>query len=251
MSLKVITWNMARNSVGRSTSVHNTAWDYLREMDFDVAAVQEVTVPPWATEHWIVVAPAVRFWGSALLARRGIDLQPSAEIGTTTLDRHGYLAWGELHGVASEPIQLASIHAPVGKATGNYLGDLVPEEIRRPSHRHPYRTDVAFALVRQRVGAGRFLVAGDWNVSRLWDTNRSITECHEFFDRAAEAGWVECSLSEPEVRTWFRGSEPPYQADHVFCDSRTGTAVRMVGSDPDAAAVHHLSDHAPLIFELG
>jgi hypothetical protein len=172
--------------------------------------------------------------------------------GTSALDGEGFLAWGRLSSGSAKPLVLGSVHAPVGKASTEDLDGRAPDSVTRRSHlaTGPYRTDAAFAVVRDVVAGSPFLVAGDWNVSRLWDDRRRITECHEFFDRAASAGWSECSFSDPELRTWHKGSQAPYQLDHAFSDPETAQRVSSVSVDPWPASTASVSDHAPLIIDI-
>ena len=252
--VKVMTWNMARNTTARATAVHSAGWDYLANADPDLAFLQETTVPNWARERWTIVAPTVRYWGSAVIARPSFALRDFAGPLTSRLERHGYIAWASLTLDSANQLTLGSIHAPVAVASADDLEGRDAAEVTRPLHqaqgRGPYRTDAAYAISRDRIGASRFLVAGDWNISRLWDSRRRITECHEFFDRASAAGWVECTRSDPELHTWHRKPDPPYQMDHAFADPATAALIRSVNVDPEPAATLGLSDHAPLVFEV-
>lgn len=197
--------------------------------------------------------PQVKNWGSAILSRPGRNLRPFADPPESDLERHSLLTMA-IASVGSREMVLASVHAPVREARRGDLGTRDPAMLRRPSHTRrgigPYRTDAAYGVCRDRVRDSRFFLAGDWNVSRLWDERRMISECHEFFDRAAADGWHECSFRQPELRTWYRGSEPPYQLDHAFCDAETANRVSSVKVDPHPAETLKVSDHAPLLFEL-
>jgi hypothetical protein len=108
------------------------------------------------------------------------------------------------------------------------LGDLDPATAARPSARRPRVNDSVFAGLEGLVQDRQFIIAGDWNTARLFDSSLPGTAGAEFFARARERGWFECvweKLGE-EVQTWFRAGNRPYQLDHAFCDPLSGIGYR-------------------------
>src|SRR5690554_793383 len=122
---------MARNTVGRSNRVHQDAWTYLASGSFDLAFLQETVVSAWAHDRWTVVAPPVRYWGSAIIATPAIAVEPLPGAANSLLDKHGYLAWAVLR--TETDLVLGSVHSPVGTATLDDLAGLDPASITRPS----------------------------------------------------------------------------------------------------------------------
>lgn len=253
--MRVVSWNLARNSVGRSNITHERAWRFLEALDPDIALLQEVDPPDWvaARDGWTLVPGRYEKWGSAILAKTGLN--PTAFDGEPEgrLERVGYLATGTVSLADGSSLLLGSVHAPISQADADDLGGRHPEDVKRPLEPVPYHNDVAYAIYRDRVKGRPFLVSGDWNVSRLWDYHYSQTHELDFFRRAEHDGWVECYRlfhPEGEGRTWYRDPEPPYQQDHAFCDTLTAESLTSCVIDPYPAARLKLSDHAPLIMEF-
>lgn len=122
-----------------------------------------------------------------------------------------------------------------------------------PIVRQPRTYDVAYAVFQNRVRGRQFIVGGDWNISRdLWRLYYPNTRDHEFFDRAARDGWIDCYRRDHkhEGHTWYRAGDLPYQFDHVFCDATTVGSMQSCEIDPHPASCLRLSDHAPLTLEF-
>ena len=253
--MRVVIWNLAANTVSRSRVAHERAWRYLEDLDPDLALVQEVRPPDWVVTRpdWSIVHAPFRLWGSAIVAKTSLALAAYDGPSGGVLDDDGYLATGSLALPAGSPLIVGSVHTPIGPATAAELGERDPGSIRTPRYKVPYRRDLAYAIYRDRTRGQRFLVGGDWNIARLWDRHHAGSSEVDFFHRAENDGWVDCYQRfhpEGEGRTWFRGDDPPYQNDHVFCDQET--AARLVSCEIDAhpAKTLLLSDHAALVLEL-
>ena len=250
--MRIVSWNLARNTTSRSWSVHDRAWEYLAELDPDIALLQEATVPEWARERWSVVAPSRSQWGSAVIARPSLALLEGPVDWEGGYEQGVLLATAEATPANGSSILLGSVHAVVGTVSNEILDMFDPAALKRPHEPRPYPNDVAYAIYRERVRDRRFLVSGDWNTARLWDVLHSRAHEADFFARAEEDGWIECYrlFHEQEGRTWFRGTDAPYQLDHAFCDAETAQLLRSCSIDPHPAEQLHLSDHAPLLMEF-
>jgi exonuclease III len=250
--VRIVSWNLGANTTSRRATVHERAWHYLAALDPDVALLQEATPPQWARERWSIVAPASARWGSAIIARPELRLTPGPVDMEGGFREGVLLATADLELTPGMPLLLGSVHAVVGRLGEAVLAGYDAAAIKRPREPIPYPNDIAYAIYRERVNGRRFLVSGDWNIARLWDDHHRGTHEIDFFTRAGEDGWVECYrlFHETEGRTWFRGSDLPYQLDHAFCDAETAKRLRSCQIDPHPAESLGLSDHAPLILEL-
>lgn len=255
--MRVVSWNLARNTYP-SDVTHDAAWRYLRDLDPDVALLQEARarLPDWVGATYEVARQPAQRWGSLILAKPKFQLlrwpgeQPRLQHSTDV-----YLATATIRILDDASVVVGSVHAPIGAASLTDLSGLDAKLIKRPRAPVAYRSDVAYAFYRELVRGRRFLISGDWNVARLWDYQYGHPQIHEidFFDRAHADGWIECYRRlhpEGEGRTWFRGSEPPYQMDHAFCDEETAQTLQACEIDKWPAESLHLSDHAPLILEF-
>jgi exonuclease III len=254
--MKIVSWNLARNTTSKAWGKHEEAWRYLASMDPDVALLQEVELPSWAAERWSIVAAPSAPWGSAILARPGLPLH-AGQVDWDGGFRQGVLlATAELSPAGGPPTVLGSVHTVVWSKRDETVDELLAQfgadAVRRPRERLAYANDVAYAVFRQRVHGRRFIVSGDWNIARLWDEYHRGTHEADFFARAEEDGWVDCYrlFHEQEGRTWFRGRDIGYQLDHAFCDPETARLLTPCYIEPEPAERLKLSDHAPLVLEM-
>lgn len=252
--MRVVSWNLARNTVGKNAAKHEGAWRYLEALDPDLALLQEVEPPGWASTRsdWTMVRGRFAQWGSVIVAKAPLRLTAYDGPLVGALDEWGYLATATLEVPGRMPLLVASVHTPAGKAKPPFLGSLDPMSIKKSCEKKADSNDVAFEIYRQRTRGHRFLISGDWNVARLWDYPCHRTCETEFFKRACAHGWVECYPKfhpEGEGRTWFGGPKP-YQMDHAFCDRQTAEALLSCDIDAHPAETLGLSDHAPLLLEF-
>jgi hypothetical protein len=249
----IVSWNMARNTTSRSLPTHEPAWHYLASLDPDTALVQEATPPPWCRDIWDIAIADVATWGSAVLAKPGLGLQPLAVRPDSVWERDGYIASASVTLPDGSRLSLGSVHAPVLKEMKeDQLAGYDPSAIKLPAYQTPYYYDVPFAIYRAGMAAP-FVVSGDWNVSpELWDRHHPGMHEADFFARTVEAEWVDIyrQYHASEGRTWFRGNDRPYQLDHAFCDVTTASRLQSCEIDPYPAAVLGVSDHAPLVIEF-
>jgi exonuclease III len=253
--MRIVSWNLAANTTSRSHAVHDRAWRYLESLDPDVALIQEARPPEWVAgkKDWMIVQRPFRLWASAIVAKAPLQLTGFEGPFEGVLDDDGYLATGTVTLPDGASLLVGSVHTPIGPATDAELGGRDPDAVRTPRYKVPYRRDVAYAIYHDRVAGQRFLVSGDWNIARLWDTNHRNTSEIDFFLRAERDGWIDCYQRlhpEGEGRTWFRGDDPPYQMDHAFCDAATAESLVRCEIDAHPAETLLVSDHAPLVLEL-
>ena len=249
--MRVVSWNLG---VAYSFKhCHERAWHYLAALDPDIALLQEVKPPAWASERWDLEMGAYKHWGSAIVAKRGLGLTSAPGQREGVLGHFGsYLATATVTPAAGVSLLVASVHTSARVVSQDALAGLDADAVRRPSVDVPWRNDLAYSAYRELAAGRRFLVSRDWNTARLWDKVYGGTGGAEFFDRAVADGWVEChrKFHDTEGRTWFRGAEQPYQLDHAFCDPITAETLKSCEIDPYPVETLGLSDHAPLVMEF-
>lgn len=247
--LRVVSWNMGHT---------RRSWDYLGELDPDLALLQEANAgaaPGWAFERWPgwVMRPVRSWgWGSAIIAKRSLNLEAIRDE-AEGMELEGWIALGIVRMPDTTSMVVGSVHAPPFRPTPEHLGGRDPALMALPRYRAPRSFDVAYATVSHRIRGHRFLVGGDWNISpQLWLTYHPRSHDADFFVRAARDGWVDCYRRDhdSEGQTWFRANNLPYQFDHVFCDEVTAKSMGSCTIDPRPAATLRVSDHAPLVAEF-
>jgi endonuclease/exonuclease/phosphatase (EEP) superfamily protein YafD len=251
--MRVVSWNMGMARQGhRRPGLHDQAWHYLLGLGPDLAFLQECLPPTWIRTEGTLVHGPFRQWGSALFSARF-----PLERFTLPSDSHlralgSYLALGVVSLPDGTEAFVSSVHAVAREATATQVGNLDPASASRPSIGRPRINDVVFMGLRDLVRDRPFLVAGDWNTARLFDSTYPGTAGAEFFARAHENGWFECVWEKrrAEVQTWFRRGNRPYQLDHVFSDPALGQRLQEAWVATEAAQALRLSDHAPVIVDF-
>jgi endonuclease/exonuclease/phosphatase family metal-dependent hydrolase len=255
--MKILCWNLgfAAGRWREEPALHERAWHWIAAVDPDLAFLQEVEPPAWALERWAIHVLPHHFWASAIVARKGSGLAPAQlPAGGVIEAAKAYHATAELTLADGDRLIVASVHTPAREAPRWGYRGYRTAAIARASVGKPWWNDVAFAGYRDLVAGRRFMIAGDWNTAR-WADKDGVPEPagQEFFDRAAEAGWVDLSLDADgrEVKTWYGSTNPRFsQLDHVFVDTQTASSKHSFRVDPCPVEAHGLSDHAPLVLEL-
>ena len=175
---------------------------------------------------------------------------------TSVLGRFGsYLATAELPLAGGVSLLLASVHARAAVAPDWVTDGRDRVALARSTVGIPWSNDVAFAGYRELAEGRPFLIGGDWNTARYADEEGiASADGSEFFTRATEAGWTDLSLDVDgrEGRTWYGPGGPrAYQPDHVFSDRDTAAEIRFYAIDPYPVVALGLSDHAPIMIDIG
>ncbi|MCC7140234.1 MAG: hypothetical protein IT460_17575 [Planctomycetes bacterium] len=268
--MRLVSWNLHGAAIPGSATLdkQHRAWAHIRELGADIVLAQEVgesDIPEWVSREWTLlhgergVGRKAWSWGSVIAARPGMNLRPRPDAFDDPWIRHLYdlVLVGELDLPGVGPVVVASVHT-VAQSLPSYLketggldlvSDSAMKRLQRPGYRgRPYVNDFAFEALDRFVGDRRFLISGDWNTARKFDKPRSRAGT-AFFERAASHGWVGCHHGPEEPSHLGRG-EPIYQLDHAFADPATAACATRCWVVLDDV-VRSVSDHAPLVVDLG
>jgi exonuclease III len=159
--------------------------------------------------------------------------------------------------VANSEITVASVHAVAKEVNCPAVTDEDHQRIRRQVLTQAWHNDLAVAALSPWVSGRIFIVGGDWNNAKLFDTTYpSGAEggpgaSSEFFERLSATGWQHAlrKFHPDEVRTYLDPASAAYELDHIFTDNELH--ARLHGCDVfDEATLTELSDHAPLVAEF-
>lgn len=222
--MRIVSWNMAQR--GRKTQ------DFLLSLGPDIALVQEAILPediPGYTKLW---TPGWQdgTWGSAILSRVGEPklLWENNERGAVVLARCAIDGVGD--------VAIASLHARLGPNR---------EGVIRPLRK-------TIDELRRRLEE-RFIVGGDFNTARLLGRAYAKHWGHEEFWNEMDAWALDVvfrKLGEEKQSFWREGLRNELMDDHVLLDEKTFELVadaRVL----DTPEVRELSDHAPVVVDLG
>lgn len=98
------------------------------------------------------------------------------------------------------------------------------DTIKRGGVAEPWKNDVVFAGLEPYVPGKRFIVGVDLNTSRLFQGGPA------YFDRAADAGWVDVvwSARGEQVPTFLTSRSNAHQLDYIFVDRRSAAGLKNV-----------------------
>jgi endonuclease/exonuclease/phosphatase family metal-dependent hydrolase len=115
---------------------------------------------------------------------------------------------------------------------------------------HQENLTVLFDKLKEAMKGYRFVVGGDINAARGFDVVYKKKTYEKFFASVVERGLHDChfGLCGKEERTFWGKGE--YQLDHFFVDDPTAALVRKC-EVVTTAETQQLSDHSPLVLELG
>lgn len=264
--LRVLTWNC------RKASLYSPAWDYLLDLDPDIAILQDFGTIPDRVLGAYTTAPDMtsaydagrkpRYFAEILAkgtVSRRLDL-PAAEEWIKR-ELHAYRDFLTARHVtlgSGMHLTAMSVYSPAFALDTPRLDGIDTSSIRLPQHRNIFGTELLWAT----LGAmhiqqdERFVVAGDFNSSETLDVPRPRGN-RDIMDRLNGLGLTEVLRKSrgaltPTFRT-PRGGFITHQLDHMYvtdalvsglvtCD--VGTAERVFETKPT------LSDHLPIVAEF-
>ena len=200
----VVSWNCRRATAG------SPLWDYLLELDPDVALLQEVGgVSPAVRERYACdLVPAAWKHGEPLkfctgmLVRGDIvgDVELSAPFDWVddVLARFGgNLVGREVRLAGGRDVRVISVYSPAWTVDYGLPEGLDTSEVRLPTNAGLWLSDVLWSCLRQRPPAPEavWIVGGDLNSSPTFDVRRPLAGNQETLDRMARLGLVECLRS--------------------------------------------------------
>jgi len=228
--MRIISWNMGCSFPGRYRRSHADAWRYLFGLQPDVVFVQEALRK---------AAPAVSLGTTVWSANRG---QESA---TAVFVRSG---------AAVTPLEVRARASYVAAATvGSSIGPLLLASVHVGPGDYKENRRVVVQKLRKITASQRFVVGGDVNAARHWDTVYGGRTHAEFFATLDRCGFYDCHWAQHgrEVQSfWGRQAKEAYQCDHIFTDPITGTGLVRDCTIIDNPEVRSLSDHGPLRLDL-
>jgi len=217
----VVAWNMRNN---------RAAWGHLLNgLAPDLALLQETTPRLDASRAGHLLharAYPHQLWGSAIYVKqrvaRELPLPP---------EHRGWLMAAEVALPGFPTLVAASVHARI---VDRYV---------RPN------LDRAFDALEPLLARRSFVLGGDLNLSRNYDTVYGTTHHTEFLEGLSTRGYFDCMRkfhTEEQQTFWRKGMTNAYQDDHIFVSS--DLAARVVSCNvADRAG---LSDHSPLMLSL-
>jgi exonuclease III len=256
--MRLISWNMAGAGFHTATS-HDEAWRWLvTHTDFEVAMLQESIPPEWIRDTFPVVIhnpkypKRGKYWGNTILCRENLydefilpvdPLIDDVFRGATTIAQPKNPDGQWIVNIHSRATALPS-------AMSKQLRDL------GVTHCHPekiWEVEVSAHFLQSVLMEKRFVFGGDLNSGYLFDEVYRYNNNKILFENMRQQGYIDLRLahSATEQQTYFKEGKGPYQLDHLYGDALTAKRTTSWQVLTHVAVDLQLSDHAPVLIELG
>jgi exonuclease III len=262
MSFRVVSWNV------RFARPASKAWEYLLELEPDIALLQEVIgMPDDVTARYDAVTRLTsgpsgeqNKYSSVVLAGHGACESEPLRSATEWVDAELALYGGNLIStrvrLRDVELHVISVHSPYFRLDPTRLAGKDTAAVKLTQNADIYLADVLLAALPRNT-ADPWIVGGDFNLSETFDHGPGGPRGNrEYLDRMTSSGYTECLRSMTGGLTpTFRnrvGGAVLHQIDHIFVSDRmaenlekceVGSAERVFGDD-------NLSDHLPIIAEF-
>lgn len=236
---------------------HAAAWEWLRhQVEFDVAMLQEAIPPSGLCDTFASVLFQSRFpalnlaWGNCTLVRDYEFRQHPIEHATwakSSMDAALIADGGD-----DLPI-LINVHSNAKPIEGFPRSEFTAAGGKTCHQAKVWEIEVLAHQLQPQLAGQRFILGGDINAGLLLDEVYGYKNNESLWKNLAEQGYVDLRLrhSEEEQQTFFRDRTNPYQLDHLFGDPLTNDSVKSWSVLTEVARDLKLSDHAPVLMEIG
>ena len=264
-NFRIVTWNCRR------ATMVSGVWDYLLEMDPDVALLQEVgSIPEKVYSIYdCQMSRATSKVGSpqpfstALLVKGRIGNKLSLPSHEKWIEEElqrfsGNLVAFEILPNNGPPIKAISVYGPAWPVDRQRLSVRDVTGVRLTLNRDVYVMDLLWSSLKyQRQELDQpWIIGGDFNLSETFDLWQVKPRGNrEYLDRMRELGLIECLRQSKGILTPTfrnpRGGEFKHQMDHVFVSPVL--AERLVACDTgsfDRVFNAKLSDHLPIVADF-
>jgi len=263
--MKVVSWNVRRAREG------SAVWEYLLEVDPDIALLQEVGYFPKTMRHRLnlLERSAVKKTGApqnfntAIITKFPIvceiDLRSDRQwVGEQAEFFKGNLVGAKLIGPDQKPIYVVSVYTPAWPVPKEKWSDVDVSQLKLAANPDIWCTEILWDLIRctMPILAGQWIVGGDFNSSETFDFRAEGDRGNrEIMSRMNGLGLTEV------LRTRHGGLVPTFrnpregkivhQIDHLYVTAplsdqlvscEVGSQVRVFGQS--------MSDHLPIIADF-
>ena len=265
-SFRVVTWNL------RYGKVSSLTWDYLLELDPDIALLQEAGMLPEKISSRFSQSASLaikkdntpqRFYTAILVKGRvgaPISLAAPTEWMAKELQRFdGNVVTAQVIPDNGPIVKAISVYSPAWKIERTRVSIYDLTEITLPTASDIWLADILWAsLKHMKLSASEpWVIAGDFNLSETFDAWAVGKQSNRaYLQRMRELGLTEC-LREfqgqltPTFRNPSRGNPVIHQIDHLFVTKvLADKLITCYTGDKDIVFGEQLSDHLPIIADF-
>jgi exonuclease III len=262
--MRICSWNVRRAS--RKSSV----WNYLSEMDPDIALLQEVGSIPESlaaryravSRHPITKNGTPQRFKTAILARGDLTeaIQLNSNWGWVNSELERYSGNILAHGVVvgGKEYSVVSAYSPAWPIDPQRLKGIDVTPVKLQNNPKVWTTEILWAALLHTIkGKGNWIVGGDLNSSETFDYlwKGGPRGNKEILDRFDALGFIEClrKYSGRLVPTFRNPSDGKviHQMDHLFVNNELGGQLEFCKTgEPEVVFANSLSDHLPIIADF-
>jgi exonuclease III len=263
--IRIACWN-----IRRSTKI-SLLWDYFREMDIDIALLQEIKSIPQDlystyqvyTKYPINKRGNLQPFNTGIMVRGNIISEYKFTHETIWINSEIDKYSGNLISckvtINNKEFNLISVYSPawpiiIGDIDKSYIN-----EIKLQNNNDLFLTEIIWAILRDipQMNRENWIIGGDFNSSETFDYlwGRGPRGNREILDRMNALGFIEC-LREKNgklIPTFQNPSNKKiiHQMDHLFMHkSLYENVCKCYVGDPNNVFNSRLSDHLPIIAEI-
>jgi exonuclease III len=256
-TLRIVAWNC------RSALKDSALWEYLLQVDPDVALLQDVrSYPPVLAETYTIRAEFARHkkghhqgFKTILLAKGHIEPLDVA-VGIDWIDKEleyfsGNLIAGRVMFPELGNLNILSVYSPAWHVPNERLKDIDTSSVRQSKNKDIWLADLVLAMLRTKFSSSdeSWIVGGDFNNCETFSK-----DAKEYLGKMSQLGLKEC------LRTFQGGITPTFrhqrgiirnQLDHLFVTKTLGETL-LSAQTPQVSIIFEsgLSDHSPIIADF-
>ena len=263
--MRVIAWN-----INRAHSDTKETWNYLLELNPDLAFLQEVNlIPDFIKNEFECLYKKATYkngqpqrFGTAILVKKRIIMKPfqlSAELNWVNDE----LIFFGGNFLAAEIIlengfhaQTISVHSPAWRIEPARLVGFDVSEIKLKNNSDVWGTELLWAALNHMKPKNNlpWIVGGDFNFSVTFDSPK-LRGNQEIIDRMNKLNLVECLFHKKEMLTpTFKNANDKkivHQIDHLFVSEDLVSSLEFCDTGNSQHIFENsLSDHLPIIADF-
>lgn len=263
--MRVVTWNCSR--AGRKSTV----WNYLMQLNPDVAVLQEVTaIPESVTSRFASKAVlstnksgVPQSFGTAILVKGKVEstvpLRSSIDwINSELLRFPGNLLTCDVATGDGRQLRITSVHSPAWPVDSKIVQSHDVSKVRLTQNKDVWVADLLWASMGEMLKTTDlpWVVAGDFNLSETFDSLPAGPRGNlEYLQRMEAIGFVEClrKANGKLVPTYLNKDKKGlvHQIDHMFVNQRLASSLSSSTVGSETEVLHKgLSDHLPIVSDF-
>jgi exodeoxyribonuclease-3 len=263
--VKIVSWNVRRAREG------SAVWEYLLEMDPDIAFLQEVGGFPKAVQdrfnvlrrHAVTKTGNPQKFSTAVISRfpiaGEISLRSDREwVGEQADFFKGNLVGAKLIGPDQKPIYVVSVYTPAWPVPKEKWSGIDVSRLKLAANPDIWCTEILWDLLQctMPILGGQWIVGGDFNSSETFDFRAEGDRGNrEIMARMSRLGFIETLRAHhgrlvPTFRN-LREGRIVHQSDHLYVSAPLSDRLVSceVGSE-ERVFGQGLSDHLPIIAQF-